>query len=185
MIFFVVFVLLFSIFLPRPSFGVYEEYYYYKNCQKRELLKLGKEVSQKFTIDKDFGAIEVYFERERVGKGEIEFVLKTTDGKVIYKNIYPLEKVIHGYFFPFGFERVKVNQPQEFIFSIKLLKNPSKAKLYVCKDSKGKLSFKISGERGLFESLRFWITYNIRQDPWFFGAYFGLLLILILFFKKS
>ena len=175
----------FSLFFPRESFAVYEEYYYYKNCQKRQLLKLGKEVSQRFTIDKDFGAVEVYFEREGVGRGSLKFVLRRATGELIYKNIYPLEKIIHGYFFPFGFERVKVKEPKEFIFSIKLLKNPSKAKIYVCKDSSGRLSFKISGERSLFESLSFWIDYNIRQDPWFFGAYFVLLLILISFFKKS
>ncbi len=173
MIFFVLFIAL-SLFSPRPATAVYEEYYYYKNCQKRELLELGREISQKFTIDKDFGAVEVYFEREGVGKGDLEFVLRKSDGEIIYKNIYPLEKVIHGYFFPFGFERVKVSKPQKFIFSIKLLKNPSKAKIYVCKDNIGRLSFKISGERSLFESLKFWIVYNIRQDPWFFGAYYFL-----------
>lgn len=165
-------------------FGVYEEYYLYKNCQTRELLQLGKEIQQRFTIDKDFGAVEVYFDRERLGDGDLEFVLKSEDGKVLYRNIYPLEKIINGYFFPFGFQRIRVNTPKDFIFSIKLLKNPEDVKIYVCKDNKGNLSFKISGERSVLESLRFWLIYNIKQDPLFFGFYFLVLFVVGLIFKK-
>ena len=178
MILFVLFIGL-SLVFPKPTLSVYEEYYYYKSCQKRQVLEVGKEISQKFTIDKDFGAIEVYFEREGLGEGDLEFVLKKGSGEVIYKNIYPLEKVIHGYFFPFGFEKVKVKSPREFVFSIKLLKNPSKAKIYVCKDSSGKISFKISGERGVLESLKFWFFYNVRQDLFFFVVYFLVLGVIV------
>lgn len=180
---FVLFLLVLLIF-PKNTFAVYEEYFFYKNCQRKELLQIGKAITQKFTIDKDFGAIEVYFEREGVGKGSLEFSLKKSSGEIVYKNIYPLEKVIHGYFFPFGFERVRVENPQEFSFSLRLVDNPSKAKIYVCRDNLGKLSFKVSGERSVFESLRFWFIYNIEQDLWFFGFYFALLILLAMLYRK-
>ncbi|GIW62654.1 MAG: hypothetical protein KatS3mg090_0480 [Patescibacteria group bacterium] len=173
-----------NLIIPKTTYAVYEEYFFYKNCQNKEALTLNQQISQEFSIDKDFGAIEVYFEREGIGDGKLEFRLEKKNGNMVYNNIYPLEKVINGYFFPFGFETQQLKQPESFVFYIKLIENPNNAKIYVCKDNKNNLSYKISGERSVLKSIIFWSLYNIRQDPYFFAFYFLLLLGVIFIWKR-
>ncbi len=177
--------------LPTKSYAIYEEYAKSGETNFYKSLELNKTVEQKFVSPSDFGSIEVRFDlvnrndekNQSLLEGNLLFELKANNN-TIFSSVYPINKIQHAVYFPFGFPKVSIDPKRDYQFELTIQRINKQGGLLLHMTKDGNINYKISGERPLYNSFAFWLKKNISSDIPFFSFYGGLIIAMLFIYTK-